>query len=92
MEIVKTLSKIFALPLVVLVWVYQKTLSFDHGPLKIFFPYGYCKFYPSCSSYAFLILKKDGIIGLPRIIKRVANCTPNSLGGVDLPYKEFKQS
>jgi len=72
-------------PLVFLLEVYQKTLSPDHGLLKFFYPYGYCKFYPSCSMYATEVLKKNGILGMPRIIKRIFSCTPSSLGGLDLP-------
>ena len=30
---------------------YQHTLSFDHGPMKVLYPYGYCRFHPSCSEY-----------------------------------------
>ncbi|MGE5297966.1 MAG: membrane protein insertion efficiency factor YidD [Acidobacteriaceae bacterium] len=83
----KGISKILAFPLLLLVWVYQKTLSLDHGPLSFLFPYGYCKFYPSCSQYSLEVLKEEGLLGTKKIIKRILSCTPNSLGGIDLPYK-----
>lgn len=76
---------ILGYPIVVLLWIYQKTISPDHGILKFLFPYGYCKFYPSCSMYAKEVLRKDGILGTPKIIRRIFSCTPNSLGGIDLP-------
>ncbi|MGE5392362.1 MAG: membrane protein insertion efficiency factor YidD [Candidatus Saccharibacteria bacterium] len=85
METLKFLNKIAALPLIFLLWIYRHTLSLDHGPLRFLFPYGYCKFYPTCSVYASSVLKAQGLIGLPKIIKRVLACTPNSLGGIDLP-------
>jgi putative component of membrane protein insertase Oxa1/YidC/SpoIIIJ protein YidD len=85
MEILRKINLYLAFPLVGLLWVYQHTLSPDHGPLKIFNPYGYCKFYPTCSEYARMTLLKEGLIGLPKVFKRISSCTPASLGGVDLP-------
>ena len=87
MELAKKINLYLAYPLIALIWIYQKTLSLDHGPLKIFYPYGYCKFYPTCSEYARLTLIQRGLMGLPKIFKRVASCTPSSMGGVDLPEK-----
>jgi uncharacterized protein len=84
-QAVLEISKILAWPLLAAVFIYQKTLSPDHGLLKPLYPYGYCKFHPTCSQYAVLILRDKGIIGLPKIVKRVASCNPWSLGGVDLP-------
>lgn len=85
LRILQRINLILAWPLLVVLFLYQKTLSPDHGLLKPFYPWGYCKFYPTCSHYAVLVLRSKGIIGLPKIFKRVASCTPNSLGGVDWP-------
>lgn len=85
MGIIVRLSRLLAWPLVVLVWVYQKTLSPDHSWVRMFYPYGYCKYYPSCSEYTVIVLRKQGLIGLPKILKRVASCNPRSMGGVDWP-------
>jgi putative membrane protein insertion efficiency factor len=90
-NLVEKISRVLALPLVILLFIYQKTLSFDHGPLRIFFPYGYCRYFPTCSSYAKTILLKEGILGLPRVVKRVLSCNPSSLGGIDMPYKNHNQ-
>ncbi len=64
--------------------LYQKTLSFDHGPFKHFFPYGYCRFHPTCSEYAYQAVSHYGIIrgswlGLLRILR----CNPWNKGGED---------
>ena len=85
MEAVRVLNLSLAYPLILMLRVYQKTVSPDHGPLRHLFPLGFCKFYPTCSAYALSSLSKYGIAGFPKIIKRLLACTPNSAGGVDLP-------
>lgn len=85
METLKLINYLLALPLRLLVWVYQKTISPDHGLTRGLFPHGYCKFYPSCSAYAAIVLKEQGVIGLPKIIRRLISCRPGVAGGVDLP-------
>ena len=92
METIRKINLILAYPLVALLWGYQKTLSPDHGIFRASFPYGYCKFYPTCSMYAIAVLKKQGLVGLPKIFKRVGSCTPASLGGIDLPYVDYSKS
>ncbi|MBU2575642.1 membrane protein insertion efficiency factor YidD [Patescibacteria group bacterium] len=64
--------------------LYQKTLSPDHGLLKSFFPHGACKYYPTCSQYAYDAIKKFGIIkGVRFGVKRIIRCNPWSKGGCD---------
>ncbi|MDP2642529.1 MAG: membrane protein insertion efficiency factor YidD [Candidatus Peregrinibacteria bacterium] len=66
------------------VGLYQKTLSPDHGLLKVFFPQGYCKFKPSCSEYSRVALKKHGLVlGSLKTVWRILRCNPWSKGGVD---------
>lgn len=61
--------------------LYQKTLSPDHGPLKSLYPYGYCKFEPTCSQYTKEKLAKDGfIIGSLKGLWRILSCNPCSKG------------
>jgi len=63
---------------------YQKTLSFDHGLLKGFFPYGYCRFRPTCSNYAISAIEKYGLIkGTKKAAWRILRCNPFSKGGWD---------
>lgn len=81
----RLLSQALALPLLIFILVYQKTISPDHGIFKEAFPYGYCKFHPTCSEYSALVLKAEGLIGLPKIIKRLFRCRPSAVGGIDLP-------
>jgi uncharacterized protein len=63
---------------------YQKTISPDHGILKDRHPYGYCRFYPSCSEYSKRAIEKHGIIkGIIKSLYRVIRCNPWNGGGVD---------
>lgn len=77
---------------------YQKTLSFDHSPRKEYFPYGFCRFTPSCSQYTYEAIDRygffiGGFLGFWRILR----CNPCSHGGKDpVPntlhfWKSFKQ-
>ena len=82
----KTVLYLPRVPFLLLIRLYQKTFSLDHGPLKRLFPRGYCRFYPSCSEYGRLAIKKYGLfLGLPKTLWRVLRCNPWSRGGVDLP-------
>lgn len=65
---------------------YQKTLSFDHGLMRVFFPHGYCRFHPSCSEYSRLAILKYGVIkGIIKGAYRVLRCNPWNKGGIDKP-------
>jgi uncharacterized protein len=45
-----------------------------------------CRFYPSCSQYCFLAIKKHGVLkGVFLGTKRILRCHPLSKGGIDLP-------
>lgn len=64
--------------------IYQKTLSFDHGFFKALFPYGYCRFRPTCSEYAIKAVEKYGVIrGGAKALWRVMRCNPWNKGGED---------
>ena len=64
--------------------IYQKTLSFDHGFFKFLYPYGYCRFSPSCSDYAIQAIEKYGIFkGGIKAFYRVVRCNPFNKGGHD---------
>lgn len=67
-----------------LVLVYQKTLSPDHGIFKGFFPNGYCKFNPTCSTYMYQSIRKYGLVrGGLKGFWRILRCNPCSHGGAD---------
>lgn len=67
-----------------LINIYQKTLSFDHGPMKKLYPHGFCRFYPSCSEYGKEAVMKYGVIkGGFKAVWRVMRCNPWNKGGVD---------
>jgi len=64
--------------------VYQKTLSFDHGLMKFFYPQGYCRFYPTCSEYGYGCIERHGLIkGGWYTTKRILRCNPFHKGGID---------
>jgi putative membrane protein insertion efficiency factor len=64
-------------PFLLLITMYQHTLSPDHGPLKHLYPYGYCRHSPTCSEYAKEQLQEKGlVIGGLLAIKRVLFCNP----------------
>ncbi|MFA6533896.1 MAG: membrane protein insertion efficiency factor YidD [Patescibacteria group bacterium] len=65
--------------------LYQKTISFDHGPLgKLFFSNGFCRFHPTCSEYGVQAILKYGLIkGGLKTAWRVLRCNPFSRGGND---------
>jgi hypothetical protein len=67
-----------------LIRFYQRTFSFDHGFLKIFAPYGHCRFHPTCSEYAIAAIEKYGLIlGFFKACWRILRCNPWSKGGID---------
>lgn len=67
-----------------LIRLYQATLSFDHGPMKRFYPGGYCRFYPSCSQYTYEAVEKYGCFkGGWLGLKRICRCNPWNPGGED---------
>ncbi len=69
-----------------LIRTYQKTLSPDHGPLKLLHPSGVCRFHPTCSEYGIRALEKYGLLrGGWKTCRRVGRCHPFSEGGVDEP-------
>jgi hypothetical protein len=67
-----------------LIKIYQKTLSFDHGIFRYLFPYGFCRFTPTCSEYGFKAIEKYGIIrGGTMAFYRILRCNPFNKGGHD---------
>lgn len=64
--------------ILVLIRFYQKIFSPTLGQN--------CRFYPSCSEYAYQAIEKYGIIlGCWQGVKRILRCNPWNPGGIDLP-------
>jgi len=76
LELYKTITKILALPLILLVRIYQLILS----PILP----STCRFAPTCSQYTLEALKKYGIFkGLWLGIRRIGRCHPWGGSGYD---------
>jgi uncharacterized protein len=70
--------------LIKIIKIYQKTLSFDHGVFSCLFPYGYCRFKPTCSEYAIDAVEKYGVAkGGLLSAWRIIRCNPWNKGGWD---------
>ncbi len=72
-----TVSSLPAIVSVMLIRIYQHTLSPDHGPIRHFFRYGCCRHDPTCSMFAIEALKTQSFpIALFLIAKRILGCHP----------------
>lgn len=81
---INTISNFFSSILIKIIRFYQKTLSFDHGPLKYLYPHGFCRFHPTCSEYSIQAIEKYGpIIGSLKATWRILRCNPFNKGGID---------
>lgn len=64
--------------------LYQHTLSPDHGLGRFFIPQAGCRYYPSCSMYAYEAVAHWGVRrGLWRAFRRLGRCHPWAHGGYD---------
>jgi uncharacterized protein len=68
-------SRAAAWPLILLVKLYQVTLSPFLGRQ--------CRFYPTCSWYSLEALRTHGVAGAWLTMKRLARCHPFCAGGYD---------
>ncbi|USN53448.1 MAG: membrane protein insertion efficiency factor YidD [Candidatus Nomurabacteria bacterium] len=60
-----------------LIRAYQRSLSPDHGWLRARYPYGYCRFHPTCSMYAIEALQRHGFFrGTYLAVRRLLRCHP----------------
>jgi putative membrane protein insertion efficiency factor len=73
-----------------LIRIYQKTFSLDHGLLSKILPTRVCRFHPSCSQYCYEAVERFGVFkGIYLGSKRVLRCHPFNDGGYD-PVPEKK--
>jgi uncharacterized protein len=64
--------------------LYQRSISPDHGPLRRYFPDGFCRFEPTCSQYAHDALERHGFVsGGALAVRRLMRCHPWAQGGRD---------
>ena len=70
------MTRLLSLPLLALVWVYQKLVSPVLPPA--------CRYYPSCSQYALEAVRLHGpLLGPWLALKRLLRCHPWAEGGPD---------
>lgn len=63
---------------------YQVVWSPDHSSRRIYYPYGYCRFVPTCSEYGYESINRYGVIrGGLLTVWRILRCNPWSKGGHD---------
>lgn len=76
----KTARTLWLLPreiTIFLITIYQRTLSPDHGLLKMFYPYGFCRHHPTCSAYGKDLIEERGLIlGTLFMFRRLLSCHP----------------
>jgi len=77
-------NKIISKILLSSIRLYQKTLSPDTGWFKNRYPFGYCRYHPTCSEYSYQAIKKYGPLkGGLKGVWRIMRCNPFSKGGED---------
>lgn len=70
--------------------IYQHTLSPDHGWPRFFYPYGFCRFYPTCSEYAYQAIKNLGFFsGVVLAVWHLLRCHPWARPRVEYPPRVY---
>jgi putative membrane protein insertion efficiency factor len=84
LKLIKKIDLFLVFIFIVIIKIYQRTFSFDHGFLKVFYPNGFCRFRPTCSEYAISALNKYGFFkGIFKASWRILRCNPWNKGGYD---------
>ncbi len=89
-NILKTIDRVLAVPVLLAIRIYQKLFSFDHAFWASPGAFRVCIYHPSCSEFTFLSIKKFGLIrgGLMGTF-RVLRCNPLSTPGLDPVPEKF---
>lgn len=78
---------------IAVIYIYQRTISPDHGIIRGMFPYGVCRYAPTCSEYAMDAIRQFGVIkGMVCALSRILRCHPFANGGYDPVCRNRHQS
>lgn len=84
MKIFQKINKSLAGPALLLIRIYQKTLSPDQSWRRVYYPQGFCRYWPHCSEYGHQALQKYGLFpGTLKAAARILRCHPLAKGGYD---------
>lgn len=79
--------------IITIIRVYQLTISPDHGVIRRIFPYGVCRYTPTCSQYTIDAIRQFGVIsGMAYALIRIFRCHPFANGGYDPVCRDRRQT